>query len=165
MSRCLRVLHNLSVYSPHGIPQGKTTLLIKPPKTKGSLVCRLHVWIMQTIVKSPTEPNWGECDLRHDTSTVLFIIFWGLIISSMKSAYTCIVDRVSFRCLVPSSLRKSENKHEKFHPWWQHSMGVFRVTGPMWGESSDHRWIPLTKSQWCGLWCLCGVILNIWLNK
>ena len=29
----------------------------------------------------------------------------------------------------------------------------FRVTGPLWGESTEHRWIPLTKGQCRGLWC------------
>ena len=26
---------------------------------------------------------------------------------------------------------------------------VFRVTGPLWGESTDYPWIPITKSQRC----------------
>ena len=34
---------------------------------------------------------------------------------------------------------------------------IFRVTGPLWGESTGHRWIPHTKSSdaelWCFLWC------------
>ena len=30
---------------------------------------------------------------------------------------------------------------------------VFRVTGPLWGESTEHRWIPLTKTSDSGLWC------------
>ena len=31
---------------------------------------------------------------------------------------------------------------------------IFRVTGPLWGESTSHRWIPLTKASelWCFLW-------------
>ena len=24
---------------------------------------------------------------------------------------------------------------------------IFRVTGPLWGESTGHRWIPLTKAS------------------
>ena len=30
---------------------------------------------------------------------------------------------------------------------------IFRVTGPLWGESSGHRWIPLTKASDAELWC------------
>ena len=29
---------------------------------------------------------------------------------------------------------------------------IFRVTGPLWGESADHRWIPLTKTSDAELW-------------
>ena len=30
----------------------------------------------------------------------------------------------------------------------------FRVTGPLWGEFTDHRRIPLHKGQWRGNWCI-----------
>ena len=30
---------------------------------------------------------------------------------------------------------------------------IFRVTGPLWGESTGHRWIPLTKASDAELWC------------
>ena len=30
---------------------------------------------------------------------------------------------------------------------------IFRVTGPLWGESTDHRWIPLKKANDAELWC------------
>ena len=26
----------------------------------------------------------------------------------------------------------------------------FHITGPLWGQSTGHWWIPLTKGQWCG---------------
>ena len=26
----------------------------------------------------------------------------------------------------------------------------FQITGPLWGQSTGHWWIPLTKGQWCG---------------
>ena len=29
---------------------------------------------------------------------------------------------------------------------------IFRVTGPLWGESTGHRWIPLTKASDTELW-------------
>ena len=29
----------------------------------------------------------------------------------------------------------------------------FRITGPLWGESTDHRWIPLTRASDAELWC------------
>ena len=34
-----------------------------------------------------------------------------------------------------------------------------RITDLLWGESTGHRWIPITKGQWCGAqmpaWTLC----------
>ena len=30
---------------------------------------------------------------------------------------------------------------------------IFHVTGPLWGESTGHRWIPLTKASGVELWC------------
>ena len=30
---------------------------------------------------------------------------------------------------------------------------IFRVTGPLWGESTRHRWIPLIKASDAELWC------------
>ena len=35
---------------------------------------------------------------------------------------------------------------------------TFRVTGPLWEESTGHRWIPLTKANDAELWCfvLCA---------
>ena len=30
---------------------------------------------------------------------------------------------------------------------------IFPVTGPLWGESTGHRWIPLTKASDGALWC------------
>ena len=40
---------------------------------------------------------------------------------------------------------------------WYEMENIFRVTGPLWGESTGHRWIPPTKASdaelWCFLWC------------
>ena len=41
---------------------------------------------------------------------------------------------------------------------------IFRVTGPLWGEFTDHRWIPLTRASdaelWCFLWSACEQNVN-----
>ena len=44
-----------------------------------------------------------------------------------------------------SSGMDSRNCHDNVKKW-----KLFRVTGPLWGESTGHRWIPLTKVQWRG---------------
>ena len=43
---------------------------------------------------------------------------------------------------------------------------IFRVTGPLWGESTGHRWIPLTKASDAELWILFNLRLNNgWTNN
>ena len=40
-----------------------------------------------------------------------------------------------------------------FWSWWRHQMESFSVTGPLRGESTDHRWVPLTKASDAEGWC------------
>ena len=48
-------------------------------------------------------------------------------------------------------------------PWWRHQRGnIFRVNGPLWGESTGHRWIPLTKDNDAELWFF---FFDLRLNK
>ena len=35
--------------------------------------------------------------------------------------------------------------HDASMPLWQSN--IFHITGPLWGESTVHQWIPLTKGQ------------------
>ena len=44
---------------------------------------------------------------------------------------------------------------------------TFRVTGPLCGEFTGHRWIPRTKSQWCGtlMFSLIYAWINGWVNN
>ena len=42
---------------------------------------------------------------------------------------------------------------------------IFRVTGPLCGEFTGHRWIPLTKASDAELWCfLIFAWINAWVN-
>ena len=36
--------------------------------------------------------------------------------------------------------------------WWRQH--IFGVTGPLWGESTGHQWMLLTKASYAELWCL-----------
>ena len=45
------------------------------------------------------------------------------------------------------------------------SSNIFRVTGPLWGESTGHRWIPLTKASDAELWFFFALCLNKRLSK
>ena len=42
-----------------------------------------------------------------------------------------------------------------YTPWWRNQMRTFSalLAGPLWGESTGHRWIPLTKASDAELWC------------
>ena len=42
---------------------------------------------------------------------------------------------------------------------------IFRVTGPLCGELSGHRWIPRTKASDAELWCFLWSTWIIWLSK
>ena len=42
---------------------------------------------------------------------------------------------------------------------------IFRVTGPLWGESTGHRWIPFTKTRNVELWRGFYLCLNKRLSK
>ena len=42
---------------------------------------------------------------------------------------------------------------------------IFRVTGHLCGEFTDHRWIPCTKASDAELWCFLNPRLSKWLNK
>ena len=37
---------------------------------------------------------------------------------------------------------------------------IFRVTGPLWGEFTGHRWIPLTEAGGAELWCFLWSALD-----
>ena len=52
---------------------------------------------------------------------------------------------------------------EKFKNMMTSSNGnIFRVTGPLCGEFTGHRWIPHTKAQWRG--ALKFSLICIWIN-
>ena len=45
------------------------------------------------------------------------------------------------------------------------SSNIFRITGPLWGESNSHRWIPLTKASGTELWCFLWSALEHTVNS
>ena len=52
--------------------------------------------------------------------------------------------------------------------WWCHPMETFfHVTGPLCGEFTGHRWIPLTKASNAELWCFLWSVpwINGWVNN
>ena len=47
------------------------------------------------------------------------------------------------------------------------NVNIFRITGALWGESTGHRWIPLTKACDVDLWCVywSAPEQNAWANN
>ena len=80
-----------------------------------------------------------------------FIIFWLKL--------TCVSKRShgEGNCKIPS------NHHYKSIMIWNTS----RITGPLWRVSIVHRWIPLTKRQWCSasMFSLVSVWGNCWTSS
>ena len=69
---------------------------------------------------------------------------------------------VYFQTLFNSHTKISCQSLRSFDDRWIHKShmmtlsngSIFRVTGPLWGESTGDRWIPLSKASDAGLWCV-----------
>ena len=69
-------------------------------------------------------------------------------------------------CLVPLGNRgPSQYKGVVLHMMASSNGNIFRVTGPLCGEFTGHRWIPLTKASDAELWCFFDLRLNKRLRK
>ena len=83
--------------------------------------------------------------------------------------------------LTPSSSSKEWSLPCVQYCWWEGTSvimttsrheGTFRITGPLWGESTGHRWIPFTKDHqygdlMCSFWlawtsCWTNNLVVIW---
>ena len=45
-------------------------------------------------------------------------------------------------------IRASDSSHSDVIKW-----NLFSVTGPLWGKSTGHRWLPITKASDAEFWC------------
>ena len=59
---------------------------------------------------------------------------------------------------------RSPDWHRSNMMTWS-NWNIFRVTGPLWLESTDHRWIPLTKFNDTEMWCFFDLRLDKRLSK
>ena len=52
---------------------------------------------------------------------------------------------------------------EFFYSWWRHQIVTFSAFfGPLCGEFTGHRWIPLTKASDAGHWCNKQLSIQSW---
>ena len=65
-----------------------------------------------------------------------------------------------YSVFTPASMAMGWLRHEDVMKW-----KYFRVTGLLWGESTGHRWIPLTKASDHELSCFIYLCLNKRLSK
>ena len=84
----------------------------------------------------------------------------------MLAPWILLSGRSCWQPLLGLALRKSLLRW----PWVQVIMtswneNAFRVAGPFWGETTGHRWIPLTKDQWRSFKAFFGGSLSKLLNK
>ena len=60
----------------------------------------------------------------------------------------------SVRCIFPvAKASRSFEPQSKYFMVTSSNGYIFHVTGPLWGESTGHRWIPLAKTSDAELWC------------
>ena len=91
----------------------------------------LHLWV-RSLTKMSYCPEWR---IQTRTSTAIsFVHEWNAVIRKAISA--AIFHWHRHRIMMTSS-----------------NGNMFRVTGPLWGDSTGHRWTPVTKANDAELWC------------
>ena len=75
------------------------------------------------------------------------------VISSPSTMVTCLIYAVKICGWKQSKIHHDDNVIK-----WKH----FRVTGPLWGESTDHRWIFLTKAHDAERWYFLSCAPEKW---
>ena len=75
-----------------------------------------------------------------------FVVLWFVVVFIISSTYNQELDS-------PIMMMSSNGN-------------TFCITGPLWGESTGHRWIPLTKASDTELWCfLWSLAVQNWASK
>ena len=80
---------------------------------------------------------------KTPSSTLLFVmrgIHWQHLVFPSESVNSAVSATISYRCDLSSDDSRA---------WWRHQM----ETGPLCGEFTGHRWIPLTKVGDAEHWC------------
>ena len=111
------------------------------------IYCAWYEWILLWIVMS-----------LIDWSRLVFIPSRiGISLTIFDADYFCGTFFSQWKCYITSKYQETQ----RVVPFYQHDDVIkwkhfFRVTGPLCGEFTGHRWIPLTKASdaefWCFLW-------------
>ena len=93
---------------------------------------------------------------------------WIYFLTSTSVIVTCVTDFVDLNAMVHFwhniTIISRHGYASRIHDdviKWKH----VHLTGPLWGESTAHRWIPLTKASNADLWCFLWSPSNKWLSE
>ena len=92
---------------------------------------------------------------------IVFVLSFGKIFSELSTRRW---NEMPLKCVWHHRMIWDKQSTLKYCTWWRHQM----LTGPLWGESTGHRWISLTKASDAELWHFLDPRLkkkNGWANK
>ena len=106
-----------------------------------------------------------------DPRGVYFVLFARAVSLALWQSWVCLSDsQATLNDMDKSASTKQQLNTiqiEELDMMTSSNGNIFRVTGPLWGESTGHRWIPLTKTSDAELWCLFWICAwtNGWTNN
>ena len=79
-----------------------------------------------------------------------------------KWSFLSIMSNLQPNCCLKVDFQNVD-KHTRT-PWHK---SYFRIAGTLWGKSTGHRWIPITKGQWCAalMYALVSPWPTCWTNS
>ena len=113
----------------------------------GYVITCLVKCAMKLFVNSKTSTVCRDIDWKIGTQWSILLSDINLIIVEFKSWIIITLSKEAFRMMTPSD------------------GNIFRVTGPLCGKFTGHRWIPPTKVSDAELWCFFDLCQNKRLSK
>ena len=110
-------------------------------------VCQQNNWLLLLTVMS--------CDRCLSRRRLFVHTWWWNPLSNVSLSIDppCGWGRVIFCSLHAMVWHVRGFQHAQPHMMTSSNVNFFRVTGPLWGEFTGHRWIPPTKASNAELWC------------
>ena len=122
------------------------------------------VWKIVTLLSRP------QCMRYHLENHTGFPLYWWMFIESVSTLgckqnhwYNAMKRLNQYR----QTLLQREQGVRSKHMMTSSNGNIFRVTGPLWGEFTGQRWIPLTNASDAELWCFLWSApwRNCWVNN
>ena len=131
--------------------------------------------LIRSYLQPCTNSMWG--DEREDVAPIIWlyqtvdaqkeeVFFPHLLITLRRHAFDDVIVHLFAVIISWTGLNRSEIPNGGIMMTSSNG-NIFRVTGPLCGEFTGHRWIPLTKASdaelWCFLWSASWI--NGWVNN